>query len=66
MKSLTIKAPAKINLHLQVLKKRKDKFHNINTVFQFIDLFDIISFELTKGQISLKEEPIKIKKKYCN
>ena len=62
MKSLTIKAPAKINLHLQVLKKRKDKFHDINTVFQFIDLFDIISFELTKGQISLKEEPIKIKR----
>ena len=31
-----ISSPAKINLGLKVLNKRKDNFHNIKTIFQFL------------------------------
>ncbi len=35
-------SPAKVNLHLKVLKKRQDGYHEIRTVLQQIDLFDEI------------------------
>lgn len=37
---IEIHAPAKINLFLQVLGKRPDGFHNINSLMQAITLFD--------------------------
>ena len=38
-------APAKINLGLEVLNKRDDNFHNIKTIFQFLDWGDEISLD---------------------
>lgn len=38
-----IKSYAKLNLYLKVLNQRKDKFHNIITVFERIDLADDIT-----------------------
>jgi 4-diphosphocytidyl-2-C-methyl-D-erythritol kinase len=40
--SFAIKSFAKVNLGLQVLNKRPDGFHNINTIFSRINLFDEI------------------------
>lgn len=37
---LVIGAPAKVNLFLQVLNKRPDRFHNISSLFQAVSLFD--------------------------
>jgi 4-diphosphocytidyl-2-C-methyl-D-erythritol kinase len=42
---MKVKAYAKINLSLDVLDKRKDNFHNINSVMQQIELYDELSFE---------------------
>ena len=42
---MEVKAPAKINLSLEVLGKRCDGYHEIRTVFQAVDLFDTIRFE---------------------
>lgn len=39
-----IKAPAKINLTLEVLGKRPDGFHEIRSVIQTIDLYDTLRF----------------------
>lgn len=39
-KSISLKSPAKLNLYLKVLNKRRDGFHNIETVFEKIDLCD--------------------------
>ena len=39
---LTLKAPAKINLFLKVLKRRPDGYHEIESVMQKITLFDIL------------------------
>lgn len=42
MKPYKIKSYAKINLYLEVLKKRKDNYHQIITLFEKIGLFDEI------------------------
>lgn len=42
--SLVIGAPAKINLYLEVLGKRPDGFHDIDSLFQAVSLFDRLRF----------------------
>ena len=42
--SLSLKAPAKINLFLKVLSRRPDGYHELESVMQKIDLFDILHF----------------------
>ncbi len=46
MKTIKVKTPAKINLTLEVLNKRPDGFHNIQSIMQTINLYDILTFEL--------------------
>jgi 4-diphosphocytidyl-2-C-methyl-D-erythritol kinase len=41
----SVSVPAKINLHLQILGRRWDGFHELRTLFQSIDLFDRIEAE---------------------
>lgn len=43
MQNLTIKTPAKINIGLNVVGQRPDGFHNIETVFYPIKLYDEIT-----------------------
>lgn len=61
---LVIGAPAKINLFLEVLEKRADGYHNINSLFQAVSLFDRLSFRLVdKPAFSLKlknESPLSV------
>ena len=45
---ILIKAPAKINLFLKILKKRKDNYHDIFSGLTFIDLFDELT--ITKSE----------------
>ncbi len=42
-------APAKINLGLKVLDKRKDGFHNILSIFQTVDLFDELTITSSRN-----------------
>jgi len=50
MTSLTLTAPAKVNLFLKVLKKRKDSYHSIETVFERISIADTITItKIPKG-----------------
>ena len=44
---MKIRSFAKINLGIEVLEKREDNYHNIRTLFQAIDLFDILEFRPT-------------------
>src|SRR5690625_1176225 len=37
-------APAKINLFLHVVGQRSDGYHCLQSVFQFVDLYDYLSF----------------------
>jgi len=45
MESLVIRAPAKVNLRLEIIKKRPDGYHEISTIFQKIGLFDELTLE---------------------
>jgi len=44
MDEIKLRANAKINLFLEVLDKRPDGYHNIETIFQSIDLNDTLAF----------------------
>lgn len=45
---------AKINLYLQVLGRRDDGYHNIETIFQTVDLSDELRFSLKPKDITLE------------
>jgi 4-diphosphocytidyl-2-C-methyl-D-erythritol kinase len=45
MAAVTLLAPAKINLHLQVLGKRSDGFHELNTRMARISIYDEVRVE---------------------
>jgi 4-diphosphocytidyl-2-C-methyl-D-erythritol kinase len=53
--SYTFNSPAKLNLFLHITGVRNDGYHNLQTLFQFLDLHDTLAFENTDsdGQISL-------------
>ena len=59
MGTITVTAPAKVNLHLEVLGLRDDGFHELAMVMQSIDLADRLRFQNTAdARISLRcDEP---------
>lgn len=60
---LTLFSPAKINFFLRILKKRSDGYHELASLFQTINLGDILSFSLasedrfTSSETALSWEP---------
>jgi len=58
--SPTYRSFAKINLHLEVLGKRKDGYHQLRTVFQTVDLCDLVTIELSDGGVELDVEEEKV------
>ena len=44
---IILNAPAKINLTLEVLKKRTDGYHDLRTVMHSIDVCDTVTVELS-------------------
>ncbi|MBI2172368.1 MAG: 4-(cytidine 5'-diphospho)-2-C-methyl-D-erythritol kinase [Chloroflexi bacterium] len=53
---MRVKAPAKINLCLEVIGKRADGYHNVATVLHTLDLADELTFEPAEG-LSLQCQP---------
>ena len=53
MENLIIKSPAKINLFLKVIKKLANGYHELETAFQLIDLYDTIEFQKTSHKINV-------------
>mgnify|MGYP006281881157 CR=1 FL=1 len=49
MSSFVVHAPAKINYYLDILDRRPDGFHNLDTVFQALDWTDELRIEVTSG-----------------
>jgi 4-diphosphocytidyl-2-C-methyl-D-erythritol kinase len=55
VESLHLRSPAKINLRLEILRKREDGYHELRTIFQKIDLCDRLHFCLKRKKgISIK------------
>ena len=72
---LTVRAPAKINLHLEVKDTRSDGFHNLESIFLAMDFGDILHFEPIPGtnavdiameQPDLSKTELKRKSKQCS
>lgn len=52
--TLSLPAPAKLNLFLHITSRRDDGYHNLQTLFQFLDHSDTLHFRLrSDGQIRL-------------
>lgn len=57
MHTLTLPAPAKLNLWLHIIGRRADDYHELETVFQFLDHGDELSFAVRDdGVIRLHTE----------
>src|SRR3990172_2571991 len=52
-RKVTVKAPAKVNLYLQVLGKRPDGYHDLLSVMQALDLADELTFERSGAGIEI-------------
>ena len=51
---MIVKAPAKINLYLEIINKRFDGYHNIESVMHTVSLFDILEFtQIPENKIEL-------------
>lgn len=54
MNNLVWPAPAKLNLMLHITGQREDGYHELQTVFQFIDFSDELEFKLRNDDIILR------------
>lgn len=69
MKKIKVRAHAKVNLFLEVLGKRRDGYHEVETVLQSIDLWDELTFSpsdslravYTKGATVLADKDLVLK-----
>jgi 4-diphosphocytidyl-2-C-methyl-D-erythritol kinase len=57
MDTLTLPAPAKLNLFLHITDQREDGYHELQTIFQFLDYSDEIIFSQRKdGKIRVNSK----------
>lgn len=63
MREIKVKTPAKINLALEILGKRPDGFHEIQSIMQAVSLFDVLTITIEdsdKEQIEISGTSSKI------
>ncbi len=53
MSIIRLRTPAKINIHLRVLNRRADNYHELETLFQAIELYDELVIRKKKGKSRL-------------
>ena len=57
----SVKSPAKLNIGLRVLSKRKDGFHNLETIFYPIKIYDKITVKIKKLSVLNGNNNISVK-----
>ena len=50
MKEIILRAPAKLNLYLDITGRRTDGYHELETVMTSVDLCDIVTIKLADGE----------------
>ncbi len=56
-RSVTVHAPAKVNLMLDVLGKRDDGYHDIHSLVTPVSLYDTLTLEPTDGVVTVSMQP---------
>ena len=56
---LQYKSYAKLNLFIRILEKRLDGYHNLQSIFEKINLFDVLTFESRRDNKILLKSNIK-------
>ena len=51
MKRIKVKTPAKVNLTLEILNKRDDGYHNLQSIMQAVSLYDYLTVEVSPSDI---------------
>ncbi|VAX29457.1 4-diphosphocytidyl-2-C-methyl-D-erythritol kinase [hydrothermal vent metagenome] len=64
--TLCLRAPAKINLYLKIINRRKDGYHNLLSLMQMIGLYDELHFEETEKELSLQIQNSTLPADQCN
>lgn len=59
MDKLTLKAMAKINLGLDVVRRREDGYHEVRMIMQTVNLYDRLTFEKKKEDVLQMETNMK-------
>lgn len=54
MESFTIRAMAKVNLGLDVIRRLENGYHQVKMIMQTVDLYDELTFERTEEEFSWK------------
>ncbi|HEX9250741.1 MAG TPA: 4-(cytidine 5'-diphospho)-2-C-methyl-D-erythritol kinase [Ignavibacteriaceae bacterium] len=65
MNDIVVKSPAKINIGLNIINKRDDGFHNLETIFYPLNLFDEIKF-IKSDKFSFDSNDENLKKEHSN
>lgn len=52
---ITLQSPAKLNLFLHITGRRPDGYHDLQTIFQFIDLCDTMHIDVNQQDISMND-----------
>lgn len=56
--TVSVRCPAKVNLHLEVLGRRGDGYHELRTIFASVGVWDELSFApAPAGELTLAVEP---------
>jgi len=56
--SMSLPSPAKLNLFLHITGRRADGYHNLQTIFQFLDYSDTLHFSLRPDPIITLTPPL--------
>jgi len=60
---IRVQTPAKINLVLEILKKREDGFHEIQSIMQAVSLYDYLNIDVEEVAIDLASKELD---DFCN
>ena len=64
--TITIRAPAKLNLDLRIVARRSDGYHDLRTLFQSIELHDTLRLTARPGPLTVRSRSLDLPRDRAN